>query len=141
MLGPKGVIFVGLYRKWFVIFSLLALTILFGCGKKLDTETLTMLENCDAACMGKVQTIGSQMVPIPEGTGLDCVETSDGMRLAMLLKIRPQISQGWMYLKADTGSGRHTASADRHTECTCISAFISKWGKKGAMGVTRGPRL
>ena len=88
MLGPKGVIFVGLYRKWFVIFSLLALTILSGCGKKLDTETLTMLENCDAACMGKVQTIGSQMVPIPEGTGLDCVETSDGMRLAMLLKIR-----------------------------------------------------
>lgn len=62
-------------------------------------------------------------------------------RFPMLLKIRPQISQGWMYLKADTGSGRHTASADRHTECTCISAFISKWGKKGAMGVTRGPRL
>lgn len=35
-------------------------------------------------------------------------------RFPMLLKIRPQISQGWMYLKADTGSGQHTALADRH---------------------------
>lgn len=51
-------------------------------------------------------------------------------RFPMLLKIRPQISQGWMYLKGDTGSGWHTASVNRHSECTCISAFISRWGEK-----------
>lgn len=62
-------------------------------------------------------------------------------RFPMLLKIRPQISQGWMYLKADTGSGWHTALADGHKEYTCISAFISRCGrkKKRCYGGVKGP--
>lgn len=50
-------------------------------------------------------------------------------KFPMLLKIRPQISHGWMYLKGDAGSGGPSAAAH-----TWLSASISRWRKDGAGG-------
>ena len=70
-----------------IILAFVLVFLLSGC-KRLDPDTRTLAEVCDAVCMGKV--LKFEMVPYPEGTDLNlrCVELEDGSRWAMLVKLR-----------------------------------------------------
>ncbi|MBR5701385.1 MAG: hypothetical protein IKX47_02875 [Oscillospiraceae bacterium] len=110
-----------------LLFVLLVLLLLPGCGKKTDAATTALLEASDAVCLAAVKDV--EIVPAPEGSGKGYIMTCQVKEdyLGSLTKInaigtilywRPEVLLTEEEFRAFGAEYRERFPADGNTELT-----------------------